>query len=106
MSSRQLETWERRADAEAKRALVEARQRNESHIMMRARCPQCRGAGLTAAFDSPDKLECCLVCKGVGMAAFDWTRTEVPRPLRSDERRADETERAERNIASIERQKG
>jgi DnaJ-class molecular chaperone len=102
MSNTQLEKWEHRADLDAKKQLIQANHRNETTIVVRVRCPRCDGAGRTVTQGPPiDRLECCPVCKGVGMAAFDWTRTVTPRALRADERRTEERERAEKILSSI-----
>jgi DnaJ-class molecular chaperone len=101
MSNTQLEKWEHRADLDAKKQLIQANHRNETSIVVRVRCPRCDGAGRTVSHGPINRLECCPVCKGVGMAAFDWVRSNTPRALRADERRTEERERAEKVLSSV-----
>ena len=101
MSNTQLEKWEHRADLDAKKQLIQANHRNETSIVVRVRCPRCDGAGRMVSPGPIQRVECCNICKGVGMAAFDWVRSNTPRALRADERRTEERERAEKILSSL-----
>src|SRR5271170_7882236 len=88
---------EERTTAEAKRQFGEAIERDEQELTVRVKCPLCRGAGVIEVLSESGSGEAghpkvCPTCAGIGVAAYDWRRSEQPRPLRPGERRQDEAD--------------
>jgi hypothetical protein len=103
MAITELERWERLANREATKLFSEVRQRGEKHFTVRVRCPGCNGTGSVGSEAAENDPKLCPLCGGIGIAAFDWTRSEAPRSLRVSERRTEESERAAKVEAALAR---
>jgi hypothetical protein len=108
MSDSNKNKKQERADAEAKRLFGEAIQRDEQELTLRVKCPRCRGAGVIEVLSENGSGEAghpkvCPTCAGIGVAAYDWRRSEQPRPLRPGERRQEEADKERKTLAALER---